>query len=311
MKKYEVSTAEFDYFNTVDDAKFYVAEKSGNCVIKFDGLAAGKGVFVCSSTDEANEALHSIHNQYGNFAKIVVEEKILGDEISIIGFTDGNTIKLLQASQDHKQLLEGDKGPNTGGMGAYSPVPGLSEGMMKKIQALIVNPTLKGIQTESMDYKGVIYFGIMIKDDVPYLLEYNVRFGDPETEVLLPALKTDLLEITEACLSGTLSEINFEFENGFFADVVLASGGYPKEYEKGNEITGLGSVSEDTLVFHAGTKTEGEKILTNGGRVLNIVRRGKTLEEALENVYNEIDIIHFEKMYFRKDIGRRVNKYLV
>jgi phosphoribosylamine--glycine ligase len=195
-------------------------------------------------------------------------------------------------------------------MGAYSPVPALSDDMLVKINKMIVEPTLKGIQSEEMDYKGVIYFGIMVKDDIPYLLEYNVRFGDPETEVLLPALKTDLLKITTACISGKLEEVEFEFENSFFADVVLASGGYPNTYEKGFEIEGLNNVSNNALVFHAGTKKQGDKVVTNGGRVLNIVSKGNTLEEAIENAYIETDKISFDNMYFRKDIGKRTNKYL-
>jgi phosphoribosylamine--glycine ligase len=241
---------------------------------------------------------------------LLVEDKIVGDEISMIGFTDGKTVKLLQASQDHKQLSEGDKGPNTGGMGAYSPIVGLNEELIRKIDEMIVTPTLTGIRTENMDYKGVLYFGIMVKEGIPYLLEYNVRFGDPETEVLLPALKTDLAVIVQACLTGELDKTDLEFEDGFFADVVLASGGYPKSYEKGYEINGLDQVSPDTMVFHAGTKKADGKIVTNGGRVLNVVCKGKTLDEALENTYNEISKIHFKDMYFRRDIGKRINKYL-
>lgn len=309
MLKHGVATAAYQSFSSITDAKYYTSQKLGDCVIKFDGLAAGKGVFVCSSSEEANEALQELKNQYGNNVRLLVEDKISGDEISIIGFTDGKTIKLLQASQDHKQLLEGDKGPNTGGMGAYSPISGLGDSLMQKIQEKIVKPTLEGIQAEQFNYTGVIYFGIMVKDAEPYLLEYNVRFGDPETEVLLPALKTDLLEIVEACMSDELDKIEFEFEEGFFADVVLASGAYPKTYDIGFEIRGLDDISEDTLVFHAGTKKEEGKILTNGGRVLNIVCKGKTLEDSLQKVYNEINKIKFDKMYFRKDIGKRLNRY--
>ncbi|MCD4793527.1 MAG: phosphoribosylamine--glycine ligase [Bacteroidales bacterium] len=309
MQKYNIATAGFEIFNNLNAAKYTIANKLGDLVIKFDGLAAGKGVFVCSTSDEANDALHELETAYGKELDFIIEDKISGDEISIIGFTDGKSIKLLQASQDHKQLLDGDKGPNTGGMGAYSPISGISDELMQKIQDKIVNPTLKGIQAEQMDYKGVIYFGIMVKDAEPYLLEYNVRFGDPETEVLLPALKNDLYEIVTACLSGELNKIEFEFENAYFADIVLASGGYPKSYDKGFEIKGLDDVSKDTLIFHAGTKKEDGKIFTNGGRVLNIVCKGKTLNEALENAYNEVNKISFKNMYFRKDIGKRVNKY--
>ncbi len=307
MKKYGVSTADFETFKGPDDASRYAKEKQGICVIKYAGLAAGKGVFVCSSIDECDKALQEIKIQYGDNAELIIEETIQGDEISIIGFTDGNTIKLLQASQDHKQLNEGDTGPNTGGMGAYSPVPGLNTELMNRICSTIIQPTLNGIQSEQMDYKGVIYFGIMVKEGEPYLLEYNVRFGDPETEVLLPSLKNDLLEIVEACLTEQLDKVQLDFEPGYFADVVLVSGGYPNRYEKGIEITGLEEISEEITVFHAGTKLLNGKIYTDGGRVLNIVGHGETLDKALKNVYKEIDKINYWNMYYRKDIGRRKN----
>jgi len=180
--------------------------------------------------------------------------------------------------------------------------------LMKKIHLRIIKPTLQGIQEEQMDYKGMIYFGIMVEKGIPYLLEYNARFGDPETEVLLPALKTDLVTIVDACLNGNLSDLELEFESGFFADVVLVSGGYPKEYAKGLLISGLENVDKDTLIFHAGTIKIDSNLVTDGGRVLNIVGHGTTLDESLEKVYNQIDKIHFEGMYFRKDIGRRKNE---
>ncbi len=309
MKKYGIATADFKIFNNTNDAKYFTAKKLGDLVIKFDGLAAGKGVFVCSAIDEANEALQELEKAYGENVNFIIEDKIKGDEISIIGFTDGKTIKLLQPSQDHKQLLDGDKGPNTGGMGAYSPVDGISNELMQKIRDKIVNPTLKGIQTEKMNYKGVIYFGIMVKNGEPYLLEYNVRFGDPETEVLLPALKNDLYEIANACISGNLNNVNFEFEEDYFCDVVLVSGGYPKVYSKNYVINGLENISENTLIFHAGTKNEAGVMLTNGGRVLNIVGRGKTLNKALDNAYKEVNKIYFKNMFFREDIGKRKNKH--
>jgi phosphoribosylamine---glycine ligase len=310
MKKYKVSTAEFRSFSSIDTAMQYIEYKKGECVIKYDGLAAGKGVFVCSSIDDSYKAIQEIKNQYGEEAFFLVEDKIQGDEISIIGFTDGHTIKLLQTSQDHKQLLESDKGPNTGGMGAYSPVSEFSASLKEKIIDTIIQPTIRGIEMEKMYYKGVIYFGIMVKDNVPFLLEYNVRFGDPETEVLLPALKTDLLQITQACLNNSLEEINIEFDPGFYADVVLVSGGYPYMYEKGYEISGLEQLSPDTMIFHAGTRNENGVLHTDGGRVLNIVCKGDTLDEALKKCYNEIGKIKFQGLYFRKDIGKRENKHL-
>ncbi len=308
MQKYEVSTARFKTFQSITEAKKYANTLDGFCVIKFDGLAAGKGVFVCGNLSELAAAFDEILVTYGENVSLIVEQRLEGDEISIIGFTDGKSVKLLQTSQDHKQLLKGDKGPNTGGMGAYSPIEGIDPVLMKKIHLRIIKPTLQGIQEEQMDYKGMIYFGIMVEKGIPYLLEYNARFGDPETEVLLPALKTDLVTIVDACLNGNLSDLELEFESGFFADVVLVSGGYPKEYAKGLLISGLENVDKDTLIFHAGTIKIDDMLLTDGGRVLNIVGHGTTLDESLQNVYNQINKIHFDGMYYRKDIGKRKNE---
>lgn len=306
MQKYNIATADFRIFHNVDNAHSYINEKQGDLVIKFDGLAGGKGVFVCSTVDEAREALATLEKSYGKQMDFIIEDKISGDEVSVIGFTDGKSLKTLLPSQDHKQLLDEDKGPNTGGMGAYCPVD-VAPKIWQDIQENIIQPTLRGIQAEQMRYKGVIYFGIMVKDGKGYLLEYNVRFGDPETEVLLPALQTDLYQIITACLNEQLSEIDLKFNKGYFADVVLVSGGYPKQYEKGKEITGLNHLPEDILVFHAGTKKENEKLLTNGGRVLNIVAHGNSLEEAMGKAYKAVEKIHFDGMFFRRDIGKRNN----
>lgn len=308
MQKYEVSTARFKAFQNIKEAKHYATEMEGYCVIKYDGLAAGKGVFVCGNLEELDFAFKEIHTTFGENVPLIVEQRLQGDEISIIGFTDGKTVKLLQPSQDHKQLLEGDLGPNTGGMGAYSPIDGIDPVLMKKIYLRIIKPTLQGIDEEKMDYKGMIYFGIMVENGIPYLLEYNARFGDPETEVLLPALKTDLVTIVDACLNGDLSDLELEFETGFFADVVLVSGGYPKEYAKGLPISGLENVDKEVLIFHAGTKKIDDRLVTDGGRVLNIVAHGNTLDKSLQNVYNQINKIHFDGMNFRKDIGKRKNE---
>ena len=310
MRKYGVRTADFQQFSRVDEAGEFIAEKQGNLVVKFDGLAGGKGVFVCSSVPEAQNALSELENLYGKQVRFIIEDKIDGDEVSLIAFTDGKSIKTLQFSQDHKQLSDGDQGPNTGGMGAYCPVDVPAE-IRDDIQKNIINPTLKGIQSERMNYKGVLYFGLMIKDKKAYLLEYNVRFGDPETEVLLPALQTDLYKIVQTCFDEQLAQLDLKFNPGYFADVVLVSGGYPKKYEKEKEIKGLNKVSENAIVFHAGTKKTDGKIYTNGGRVLNVVANGKTLNEALEKVYKEVKKLSFEGMYFRKDIGKRENKELI
>lgn len=307
MKKYGVATAAFHTFSEVSEAEEIVHEMDGDLVIKYDGLAAGKGVFVCDNVQEALDALNEMRAQYGEECPFLIEDKIVGDEISIIGFTDGQNIQLLLPSQDHKQLNDGDTGPNTGGMGVMCPVPFWNDDLAQEIDEKIVQPTLKGIQAEKMNYKGVIYFGIMMGENGPELLEYNVRFGDPETEVLLPSLKTDLSKIVKACLNGTLGELTLEFEDGFFVDVVQVSGGYPKSYQKGYEIHGLSEVN-DAIVFHAGTKVQEGKIVTNGGRVLNIVAQGETLDAAIQKAYEECKKVSFKDNFYRKDIGQRVYK---
>lgn len=307
MKKYGVATAAFHTFSEVSEAEEIVHEMDGDLVIKYDGLAAGKGVFVCDNVQEALDALDEMRAQYGEECPFLIEDKIVGDEISIIGFTDGQNIQLLLPSQDHKQLNDGDTGPNTGGMGVMCPVPFWNDDLAQEIDEKIVQPTLKGIQAEKMNYKGVIYFGIMMGENGPELLEYNVRFGDPETEVLLPSLKTDLSKIVKACLNGTLGELTLEFEDGFFVDVVQVSGGYPKSYQKGYEIHGLSEVN-DAIVFHAGTKVQEGKIVTNGGRVLNIVAQGETLDAAIQKAYEECKKVSFKDNFYRKDIGQRVYK---
>ncbi|MDP8202511.1 MAG: phosphoribosylamine--glycine ligase, partial [Candidatus Tenebribacter burtonii] len=241
MQKYEVATAgywEFDNCceDVLNDAKDVVEKVSGKCVIKYDGLAAGKGVFVCSTEEEALTALKDIQQKYGEDASYLIEEKLIGDELSILAFTDGENYQLLQPSQDHKQLLDGDEGPNTGGMGAFCPVPFYNAELKKQIEADIIKPTMNGIKTEDFNYKGVVYFGLMITQTGLKLLEYNVRLGDPETEVVLPAMKSDMVELLLSCFDGTLKDYKMEFNDGYFVDVVLTSGGYPNEYKKGIHI---------------------------------------------------------------------------
>ncbi len=307
MQKYGVATADFWEANpdNPEEIKKIISKLKGNCVVKFDGLAAGKGVFVCSSEKEALSAIENIQTKYGEDASFLIEKKLKGKELSILAVTDGKSYKLLQSSQDHKQLLEDDKGPNTGGMGAISPVPFFKEKIKKNIIEKIIEPTMHGIAQENFDYKGVIYFGLMLTSEGPKLLEYNVRLGDPETEVVLPALKSDLLQLILSCFEGNLSDFDLQFYQDHFIDVVLVSGGYPKSYQKGFEITGLENLEKDTLLFQAGTKRSEKKLLTNGGRVLNIVTRGKSLNEARKKVYKECGKIEFEKKYYRKDIGKR------
>ena len=308
MDKYKVATAPFQAFNSPTEGMKYAMSRNGNLVIKYDGLAGGKGVYVCSSIQEVELALTELTEKYGDTFPFLMEDKIIGDEISIIGFTDGKTIQLLQPSQDHKQLLDGDEGPNTGGMGAICPVPFCDDILMQKIRETIVNPTLTGLQKEGFDYKGVIYFGLMISETGPKLLEYNVRFGDPETEVLLPSLKSDLKDLVLACLNGKLANFSLEFNEGYFVDIVQVSAGYPKQYEKGFVINGLNDVDDETLVFHAGTKKVADQLLSNGGRVLNIVTQALTLDKAIEKTYQECQKISFKGHFYRKDIGQREYK---
>jgi len=311
MQKYGVATADFYEFGKKQSCCMEMAtspdeairKMDGKCVIKYDGLAAGKGVFVCNSIEEANDSLDELHATYGNDIKYLIEECLIGDELSILAFTDGENYQLLLPSQDHKQLLEGDKGPNTGGMGAFCPVPFYNDELKAIIEKDIIAPTMKGIKTEGFNYKGIVYFGLMITENGPKLLEYNARLGDPETEVVLPALKSDLVKLILSCFDGTLKDYPMEYNDGTFLDVVLVSGGYPKVYKKGIEIFGLEEPKE--LVFHAGTKREAGKLLTSGGRVLNIVTHGANLEEARAKCYEKIKEFQFEDMFFRKDIGSR------
>ncbi len=305
MEKYGVSTAQYKKFEDIVKTEAYIKELNGNLVIKYDGLAAGKGVYVCSSEDEAMGAVKEIKEKYGESAKWLVEEKLNGQEISIIGFTDGKNIQLLLPSQDHKPAYDGDTGPNTGGMGAYCPVTWADESVIDSIKKEIVEPTVRGFQEESFNYRGIVYFGIMMSQKGPKLLEYNVRFGDPETEVLLPAMKSDIAALVDSCFNGTLKNFNLEFNDGYFVDVVLASGGYPATYHKGLEINGLQDVAREIIIFHAGTKKENDRLITSGGRVLNVVARDDTLAGAIDKSYSACAMIKFKDMYYRKDIAKK------
>ena len=308
MQKHGVATADFKIFTAADDPIGMIKDYEGNVVIKYDGLAAGKGVYVCSSEAEAYEAVNDIKLKYGENAEYIMETKFYGQEISIIGITDGFAINCLLPSQDHKAAYDGDKGPNTGGMGAYCPAPLASDDLLMKIDDTIILPTLNGIEEEGFNYKGVIFFGIMLDEGEPKLLEYNVRFGDPETEVILPSLKSDLLELILSSFDGSLGDKEMEFYDEYFVDVVLTSGGYPGAYEKGKEIKGLDKLSDNTLCFHAGTKIKNDKLLTSGGRVLNIVCKDLSLETAVNQCYKEIQKVEFENMTYRNDIAQKALK---
>lgn len=306
MKKYGVETADFLSFKHFLEAENFILERDGNVVIKYDGLAEGKGVSVCSCLEEAILSVKHLHEIHGQEASFLVEEKLVGEELSLLAFTDGKECKFLIPSQDYKRAFDQNRGPNTGGMGAYCPLPFWNEQIEEEIREKIVDPTLRGLYEESLYYCGVIYFGIILTKQGPKLLEYNVRFGDPETEVVLAALKSDLLPLIMACFQGKLKEVEMSFYPGTFIDVVLASKGYPKAYKTGYEITGLEKLSEDTLVFYGGVEKGKKTLRTKGGRVLHIVVQGENLEDASEKVYQECRKIHFNGMFYRKDISKRL-----
>ena len=322
MKKYGVKTANFVvYGENIDDSSKniddfaknknvfnFVMNRNGNIVVKYDGLAAGKGVFVCDSIQEYNEALEELSKNHKNNMRFIVEDKLIGDELSIICFTDGKTVKLLLPSQDHKQVFDGDKGANTGGMGAYCPVHWCDANLIAEIWKDVIQPTLNGIQKENFDYKGFIYFGIMLTNEGAFNLEYNVRLGDPEAEVLMPSLKTDLVSIIDACMNETLDTVQLEFHNGYFIDVVQTSGGYPKDFNKGYNIEGIENLDKNTLIFYSGVSSKDKKLVTNGGRVLNVVCNAPTLDEAIKLVYAESEKIVFKDKHIRKDIAQRPKK---
>ncbi len=306
MKKYDLPSVAFEEFNDLEKAKDYIFEQSTPIVVKADGLAAGKGVLVAEDHDSAIQFAKDCleQNKFGEASsRIIVEECLFGEEASYLVFMDSNTFQPMVISQDHKQIFEGDKGPNTGGMGTYSLATVL-EGIEKEVEENILNKFLKGIQKEGIEYKGVLYVGLMKTKNGPKILEFNCRFGDPETQVILPRMKTDILDVFTAVVDQKLNELNIEWKDDHCTCVVLASEGYPGHYEKGKEITGLNTVN-DVQIIHAGTKSSSEKILTNGGRVLNVVALGKDLKEATQKVYAELKKVSFEGAYYRNDIGKK------
>jgi phosphoribosylamine--glycine ligase len=273
-------------------------------VIKADGLAAGKGVLILNNLFDARDELHQIlSGKFGDAGKtVVIEEYLSGIELSAFIVTDGKNYKILPEAKDYKRIGEGDTGPNTGGMGAVSPVLFADQGFMKKVEDRIIQPTIKGMQVEGIEYKGFLFFGLINCHGEPYVIEYNARLGDPESEVILPRIKSDLVELLEGVAAGTLADKQVVMDDRFVATVMLASGGYPGAYEKGKTITGLDRI-DGSIVFHSGTKQEGDKIITNGGRVLALSSYGHTLREALEKSYKNAVKVEFEKKYFRPDIG--------
>jgi len=303
MKKYGVKTAAYEVFENVEEALDYAKKCPYPIVIKADGLAAGKGVVICNTQQEAENTLKDfmVNDVFkGSGKKVVMEEFLDGVEASILSVTDGNVIVPFISAKDHKQIFDEDKGPNTGGMGAIVPNPYCSEDVIKEFNETMLKPTLTGIKEEKMDYCGVIFFGLMITKKGTYLLEYNVRMGDPETQAVLPMLETDLTEIILAAIDGKLNDVEIKWKKGGACCVVLASKGYPGSYETDKTIEIKG---EDNKVFIAGAKYQEDSLKTSGGRVMSIVSTGGTIEEAIKNTYEDIKNVNFDGMYFRKDIG--------
>lgn len=308
MKKYGIPTAAYEVFTDKDAALSYVERQGAPIVVKCDGLALGKGVVVAQTLDEAKEAVVNMmeNKAFGEAgAKVVIEECMTGPEVTVLAFTDGKTIVPMPSSQDHKRAYDGDRGPNTGGMGAISPCPNYTDALAKTCMDTIFLPTVKALNTEGRTFRGVIYFGMMLTPQGPKVVEYNARFGDPECQAVLSLLETDLMDILEACVDGTLETINVTFKDAASCCLVLASGGYPVSYEKGKEITGLGAVS-DAVVFHAGTRLENGTFYTNGGRVLGVTAVAPTLRDAVDKAYAQAKPIFFEKMHYRTDIGYHI-----
>jgi len=313
MRSSSVSTAEGRTFDRFSDAKAYIASRDEPVVVKAAGLAKGKGVFVCDDPADGILAAEKImcdkvFGQAGE--KIIVEDKLLGEEASILAFVDGRNIYIMESSQDHKPIGDGDTGPNTGGMGAYSPAPVVTEDMMNHITREILVPVVDGMNRNGTPYKGILYAGLMITGGGPRVLEFNVRFGDPETQPILARLKSDLLEVLLAVCNGTLDQITLEWDRRPAVCVVMASGGYPGDYEKGKKIVGLEEAQqlEDVIVFHAGTKDMDGDIVTNGGRVLGVTALGQTIRDAKEKAYRAVDKIKFDGAYCRRDIADKAIK---
>lgn len=310
MQKYNIPTAEYKVFDNAEEAIEYIKERNEfPTVIKADGLALGKGVIIPENLDDAIAGVKEIMEDKifgasGN--NIVVEEFLTGPEVSVLAFTDGKCVKPMVSSMDHKRALDGDKGLNTGGMGTVSPNPYYTQEVAKECMDKIFMPTINAMNNEGRTFKGCLYFGLMITPKGPKVIEYNCRFGDPETQVVLPRLKTDIVDIFEAIDNETLSDFDVEWSDDACACVIMASGGYPKSYPKGIEITGLSNGQLDGVtVYHAGTKLQDNKLVTSGGRVLGVTALGDTLENALKKSYDAVEKIHFEGAHYRRDIGKR------
>ncbi len=314
MKRNNIPTAAFEVFNDATAAKEYVNETEHNVVIKADGLAAGKGVIVCNNKDEAKDAIDMmlVNKKFGDAGtNIIIEDRIDGVEASYIALSDGKKVIPMATSQDHKRVYDGDNGPNTGGMGAYSPTLAIDEVLSQKIQEKIIDKTITSLRNEGITFKGFLYAGIMLKDGEPYVLEYNVRMGDPECQPILMRMNSDLFQYLKACVNDTLEKMPpISWKNKSAVCVVLASKGYPESYPKGDEISGLDLMYDDAYVFHAGTKKQNKKIIANGGRVLGVTALGDTLESAIKSAYSVAEKIFWENKYSRTDIGKKGLTYL-
>ncbi len=314
MKKYGIPTAAYETFDTPEAALKYLETAPAPIVLKADGLALGKGVLICNTREEAKEGVKTLmlDKQFGHAGdRIVVEQFMTGREVSVLSFVDGKTIKIMTSAQDHKRAKDGDQGLNTGGMGTFSPSPFYTKEVDEFCRKYIYQATVDAMKSEGHEFKGIIFFGLMLTADGPKVLEYNARFGDPETQVVLPRMKNDIVDVFEACVDGTLDQIDLQFEDNAAVCVVLASDGYPEHYEKGKKITGLENFKDKDgyYVFHAGSKFDAEgNILTNGGRVLGVTATGKDLKEARANAYKATEWIHFENKYMRHDIGHAIDE---
>ena len=309
MKKYGIPTARYEVFTEAEPARAYIRREGAPIVVKADGLAAGKGVIVAMTEQEALEAVDVImeENSFGDAgARVVIEEFMQGEEASLLAFTDGKVISPMISAQDHKRAFDGDKGPNTGGMGTYAPAPVMTPEMTERAVEEILKPTIAAMAKEGRPYTGCLYLGLMITSEGPKVVEFNARFGDPETQVVLPLLDGDLVEIMCACADGTLADVPIHWKDGAAVCVVLAAGGYPASYEKGHEITGIADAEAmGALVFHAGTAKKDDALVTNGGRVLGVVGMGADIASAVKAAYNAVDRISFRDAYHRKDIAHR------
>ena len=313
MKKYKIPTAAYENFTDPDEAIKYLETAKMPIVLKADGLALGKGVLICNTLEEAKEGVKTLmlDKQFGDAGnEIVIEEFMTGREVSVLAFCDGKTIKCMTSAQDHKRAKDGDQGLNTGGMGTFSPSPFYNDEVEAFCEKYVYQSTIDAMASEGRPFTGILFTGLMITEDGPKVLEYNARFGDPEAQVVLPRMKNDIIDVMEACIDGKLSDVELEFEDNAAVCVVLASDGYPEKYDKGFEIKGLDTFKDKDgyYVFHAGTKFDGDKIVTNGGRVLGVVAKGENLKAARANAYKATEWVKFDNKYMRHDIGKAIDE---